>query len=238
MMFCPSLSAQETAAEIVDRIDRMWRGESSRASMEMTVVTEHWTRTIEMTATSLGTTHSLIRILSPRRDAGTATLKVGNDIWNYLPRVDRTIKIPSSMMGSAWMGSHMTNDDLVKDSRLIEDYEIAITFEGMRDGANVWEFTLTPREEAAVIWGSIVEEIRKDDLMPTWARYFDERGNLVRTMTFGDYRVMGGRLLPARMEMRPTDKPDESTTFLYTELEFGIGVDESFFSLRRLRSER
>lgn len=131
----------------------------------------------------------------------------------------------------------MTNDDLVKDSRLIEDYEIAITFEGMRDGADVWEFTLVPREEAAVIWGSIVEEVRKDDLMPTWVRYYDERGDLVRTMTFSEYRVMGGHLIPARMVMLPLDKPEESTTFRYTELEFGIGIDESFFSLRRLRSE-
>jgi hypothetical protein len=231
-------SAQETAAEIVDRIDQMWRGESSRASMEMTVVTEHWTRTIEMAATSMGTTHSLIRILAPRRDAGSATLKVDNDIWNYLPRVDRTIKIPSSMMGSSWMGSHMTNDDLVKDSRLIEDFEIEITFEGVRDGSEVWEFTLTPREEAAVIWGSIVEEVRKDDYMPTWVRYYDERGDLVRTMTFGEYSEMGGRLIPALMTMVPVDKPEESTSFRYTELEFEIGVDESFFSLRRLRSER
>ncbi len=232
------LTAQETAAEIVDRIDQMWRGESSRAAMEMTVVTEHWTRTIEMTAVSLGSTHSLIRILAPRRDAGTATLKVDNDIWNYLPRVDRTIKIPSSMMGSSWMGSHMTNDDLVKESRIIEDYDIDVSFSGVRDGTDVWEFTLTPKEEAAVIWGSIVEEVRKDDLMPTWVRYFDERGDLVRTLTFDDYRTMGGRLIPAHMTMIPIDKPEESTSFRYNELEFGIGVEESFFSLRRLRSER
>ncbi len=227
---------QESARDIIDRVDRILRGESSYGTATMEVLTEHWTRSVSMEVWSLGTDYSLIRITAPLKEAGTATLKAGDDIWNYLPRVDRTIKIPASLMMGAWMGSHFTNDDLVKESRLIEDYNIEISYEGPREGVEMWEFVLTPKPEAAVVWGRIEYQVRKDDLMPTWARYFDEDGEPVRTLTFGDYRQMGGRLVPAVMEVRPEDKPDERTTVRYAELEFDIDVDRDFFSLRALRS--
>ena len=135
----------QTAREIVDQVDRMLRGNSSRASVRMEIVTEHWSRAMEMDMWSLGTDYALIRITSPAKEAGTATLKAGTEMWNYLPRVDRTIKLPPSLMGAAWMGSHFTNDDLVKVSRIIEDYDIDIAFEGDRDGEEVWEFRLVPK---------------------------------------------------------------------------------------------
>ncbi len=138
------------------------------------------------------------------------------------------------MMGS-WMGSHLTNDDLVKESRVVDDYDIAIAYRGPRDGVDVWEFELTPKPEAAVVWGRIVEQVRTKDDMPTWARYYDEDGNLVRTITFGDYLRMGGRLVPARMTVLPADKPEEHTILLYEDLAFDVGLQPSFFSLRNLR---
>ncbi|MDH3495911.1 MAG: outer membrane lipoprotein-sorting protein [Gemmatimonadota bacterium] len=230
------LHAQRTAREIVDHVDRLLRGNSSRGEITMEVVTAHWQRSMTLAVWSLGTEYALIRIDAPPKDAGTATLKSGTEIWNYLPRVDRVIKLPSSLMGQAWMGSHFTNDDLVKESRIIEDYEIAIGFDGMRDGVRVWEFVLTPKPEAAVIWGRITEEVRQDDMMPTWARYYDERGDLVREITFSEYQRMGGRLVPAVMTVVPTDKPNERTVIRYVRLAFDVGLEPSFFSLRRLRS--
>ena len=232
------LQAQRTAQEIVDEVDQLLRGRSSRGTVTMEIVTEHWTRSMEMRIWSLGTDYSLIRVLSPRKDAGTATLKSENEIWNYLPRVDRTIKLPASLMGAAWMGSHFTNDDFVKESRIIEDYDIEISFDGRRDGIALWEFTLTPRPEAAVVWGRIEERVRQDDLMPLWVRYYDDRGDLVRTMVFSEFQVMGGRLVPAHMVVEPADKPGESTTITYDDLEFDVGLDPSFFSLQRLRDDR
>lgn len=228
--------AQESARDIVDRVDRILRGESSHGIATMEVVTEHWSRTLTMEVWSLGTDYALVRITAPKKEAGTATLKVGDDIWNYLPRVDRTIKIPASLMMGSWMGSHFTNDDLVKESRLIEDYDIEIGFEGRRGDTDVWEFVLTPKPQAAVVWGRIVYQVRKRDLMPTWARYYDEDGNLIRTLLFGEYREMGGRLVPSVMRMQPEDKPDEHTVVRYLELDFNIDIDKSFFSLRTLRS--
>lgn len=227
-----------SAKEIVDRVDRMLRGRSSVGRMSMEIETAHWKRRLEMRVWSKGTERALVLILAPTKERGTATLKVGDSIWNYLPKIERVIKIPTSMMMGSWMGSHFTNDDLVKESRLVRDYDIEIAFEGERDGREVWEFALTPRPEAAVVWGAVRLEVRKQDLMPTWQRYFDEDGKLVRTLTFSDYREMGGRLVPARLEMRPTDAPHEHTTIAYEELEFDVALDDGFFSLRRLRNLR
>ncbi|MCH2653103.1 uncharacterized protein METZ01_LOCUS35020 [marine metagenome] len=228
----------QTAREIIDRVDRLLRGESSRGRITMEITTEHWSRSLDMEIWSLGVEHSLVRVQSPAREAGTATLKAGQEVWNYLPRVDRTIKVPPSLMMGSWMGSHFTNDDLVKESQIVDDYDFEISFEGEREGVEVWEFQLTPRPEAPVIWGRIDEQVRKADLMPTWIRYYDEDGGLVRTMTFSDYRTMGDRLVPASMLVIPADKPEEHTVLTYHELDFGISLDENFFSLRNLRARR
>jgi outer membrane lipoprotein-sorting protein len=223
------------AAAIVDRVDRLLRGDSSEGEMSMSVVTRRWTRTLTMVVWSQGTDNALIKVIAPPREAGTATLRAGNEIWNYLPKIDRTIRIPTSMMMASWMGSHFTNDDLVKESRLIRDYDIAVDLSGVRDGVEVWQFGLTPRPAAAVVWGRIALEVRQADLMPTWARYYGDDGALKRTLTFSDYRVMGGRLVPGTMTVTPADKPDESTVITYRRLAFDVPLPADTFSLAALK---
>ena len=238
LLFSASAHCQETPRDIIDRVDRILRGDSSHGIATMEVVTEHWSRSMTMEVWSLGTDYSLIRVTAPPKEAGTATLKAKQDIWNYLPKVDRTIKIPASMMSGAWMGSHFTNDDLVKESRLIEDYDIETSYEGDRDSATVWEFKLTPKPEAPVVWGYIEYRIRKADYMPIWARYYDEDGGLSRTLEFSEFRKMGGRLVPAVMNMHPEDKPGERTTMIYDSIDFDIDLKQSFFSLQTLKRRR
>ncbi len=234
-LFSPAFATDEQRArEIVDRVDRLLRGDSSRATVTMQIVTENWQRSLTMQILSQGTQNALVRIRQPKKEAGTATLKVDTNIWNYLPKVSRTIKIPSSMMMASWMGSHFTNDDLVKDSLLVRDYFLEIAFEGDRDGAPVYEFLLTPRPEAPVVWGKIELEVRQDDLMPTWQRYYDEDGTLMRELLFSAYTTLGGRLVPARMVMQPQDKPQEQTVIVYDDLEFDIPIAADTFSLRNL----
>jgi hypothetical protein len=233
-----SASSQQSPAEIVNHVDQLMRGESSRGHVTMSIVTRHWSRDLEMEISSLGTMHALIRVTSPRKDAGMATLKAGSEIWNYLPRVDRTIKLPSSLMGSSWMGSHFTNDDLVKEHRLIDDYEVAIAFEGSRDREGVWEFDLTPHQDAAVVWDRISYQVRKSDMMPMWARFYDERGELIRSISWSDFRRVSGRLVPMVMVIEPADRPGETTTVTYDRLEFDVDLSEADFSLRGLRAPR
>ena len=234
----PLVQAQVDPYEIIDRVDQLYRGESSHGTSTMEVVTENWDRQMTMELWSLGNDFSLVRIQAPAREAGTATLKADRDIYNYLPKVDRTIKIPASMMGGAWMGSHFTNDDLVQESRLVDDYDIDLSFDGDRDGVVIWEFTLIPKAEAAVVWGRIEYEVRQADYMPLGVRYYDEDGELARTMEFSDFVTFGGRTVPRLMMMRPADKPGEHTSMRYENLEFDVDLDESFFSLRTLQRRR
>jgi outer membrane lipoprotein-sorting protein len=233
-----SAAAQQTPEEIVRHVDELLRGESSRGRVSMEVVTARWTRTMEMEMWSLGQDHSLVRVLAPARDAGTATLKAGRDIWNYLPRVDRTIKVPGAGMGGSWMGSHFTYDDLVRESSLVDDFDVALGFEGAREGQEIWEFVLTPRPEAPVVWSRMELVVRTRDRMPLTARYFDDRDRLARTMVFSNFQTMGGRLVPADLTMQPEDRPGERTTLRYANLEFDVGLDTAFFSLQRLRDGR
>ncbi len=235
-MAVPTAASAQTAREIVNRVDRLLRGSSSRSEVEMRIKNVHWSRTLDMRIWSLGTEYSLVRVTAPPREAGMATLKAGNEVWDYLPRVDRSIKVPPSLMMGSWMGSNFTNDDLVKESRIVEDYDIKISFQGDRHGVAVWEFYLTPKPEAAVVWGHIEEQVRKKDLMPTWARYYDEAGHLVRTLTFSDYRTMGGRLVPSVMKVVPADEPNDYTMLIYHELQFDVPLTKDFFSLQNLRA--
>lgn len=235
----PVARGQENPAkEIIERIDRLLRGDSSRGVATMEVVTEHWERRLTLELWSLGTDYTLVRVVSPAKEAGTATLMADRDIWNYLPKVDRTIKVPASMMAGSWMGSHFTNDDLVKESQLVEEYDIEIAFDGNRDGERVWELVLRPKPEAAVVWGRVEFTVRQRDDMPLSARYYDEDGVLIRTMFYSQFQRFGDRTVPAVMRMIPEDKPGEQTIVRYDELEFDIDVDKSFFSLQTLKRRR
>jgi outer membrane lipoprotein-sorting protein len=241
-LVCSALTPDDLASmsnkDIIDHIDRMLRGDASHGTMTMSVVTRRWKRSVTLEIWSKGTDKALIRVQAPRKEKGTATLKVGDDIWNYLPKIDRTIRIPSSMMMASWMGSHFTNDDLVKESRLIRDYAITRSFDGKRNEREELEFTLIPNDDAAVVWGKVVFVVGKADLIPLEARYYDESGELKRTLVYDQVRQFGERKLPARMIMTPADKPKESTTVLYDDLRFDVEVPDSTFSLQRLRRRK
>ncbi len=230
------ISWATSAEEILEKVDDLWRGESSYAQMTMDVRTEHYERSMVLKAWSLGKEESLFVITYPPKDRGVATLKTGKDIWNYLPRVNRVIRVPTSMMMANWMGSHFTNDDLVKESRLSEDYESEITFEGVREGEEsaVYEITLTPRPDAPVVWGRIEFTVLQNELLPLEGLYYDEDNVLIRTMTFSDIREMAGRRVPAVMTLIPEDKPGERTVITYDSLDLGLNLKKDFFSRQTL----
>jgi outer membrane lipoprotein-sorting protein len=190
---------------------------------------------MSMEAWSRGKDYSLIVIREPIKDRGIATLKVEENIWNYLPKINRVTKVPSSMMSGSWMGSHFTNDDLVKESTYIDDYDSVISYEGERDGTLIYEVTSIPKPDAAVVWGRVVMTIRQDNFAPLSAIYFDEEGIRVRLMRFERIEQIDGRAIPMRMTLIPEDKPGESTVVEYQNIAFGIPLDEGFFSLRGLQ---
>jgi outer membrane lipoprotein-sorting protein len=222
-------------AELLNSTDDLQRGESSMARIEMHIKTARFERTVAMTAWSEGTDKSLMIIESPAREKGIATLKVGDNIWNYLPKVDRTMKVPASMMSGAWMGSHFSNDDLVKENRLSEEFTYALTSRPPDNPEKAWVIELKPKPDAPVVWGRVVVRVRDADRLPIDMRYYDEDDKLVRTLSYDDVRVMGGRRVPARMRVVPADKPGEFTEITYQELQFDVPIPASTFTLQSLR---
>ncbi|MCB9797629.1 MAG: outer membrane lipoprotein-sorting protein [Alphaproteobacteria bacterium] len=225
--------AKPTIEELLDNTDDINRGASSVAVMTMQVKTERYERTVTMKAWTKGTEKSLIVIQSPAKEKGVATLKVDDNIWNYMPKIDRTVKVPANMMSGSWMGSHVTNDDLVRENRLAEEFDAVMT-EEPQGGEGRWVIELTPKPDAAVVWGKIVAEIRPDRV-PQEIRYYDEKGALVRTMSYGEPKEISGRLIPMSFTVTPADKPGEFTRFSYDSLEFDVDIPDSTFSLQALR---
>jgi outer membrane lipoprotein-sorting protein len=229
-----AFGAEPTIEELLKSTDDVTRGESSDAVVQMHVKTANYDRTMKMRILAQGKESTLIRILEPAKDAGIATLKVDKNIWNCLPKVDRTIKVPEGMMSGSWMGSHFSNDDLVKESRLSEDFTATLTSRPGDDKDGVYVITLVPKPTAPVVWGSIVATVRPDK-MPVSIEYKDEKGVVQRTMRFSDYKTMDGRLVPATFTLIPADKPNEFTSFSYVSLDFDVKVPEGAFTLQALK---
>jgi outer membrane lipoprotein-sorting protein len=223
--------------EVVRKIDELYRAESSYSEVDMEIVTPHWQRTLRMNTWTEGKTKTFIRLLSPPKDEGTATLRLGNEMWNYLPRANKVIKIPPSMMMSSWMGSDFTNDDLVKEFTLVEDYTFEFTQVEDAD-PDLLYVALTPKEGLPVVWGKIVAAVRKESYLPEWDRYYDEKGRLMRVILFSEVRDFGGRLIPSVMEVIPQDKKDQKTVLRYIKAEFNVPIEENVFSLRNLHSRQ
>ena len=224
--------------ELMRHVDRLWRGDTSQTTMTMSVKTSRYERTMTMEAWSRGKDYSLVVIRKPVKDQNIATLKVVDNIWNYLPKINRVTKVPSSMMSGSWMGSHFTNDDLVKESTYEDDYLSRISFEGERDGRLIYEITSLPKADAAVVWGRVVMLIEQETLAPYEALYYDEEGVLIRTMVFDEFKLVDQRTIPMRLTLQPEDKPNESTVIVYGDIKFGVDLDDSFFSLQNLQRRR
>jgi len=218
--------------QLIREVEDQHIGLSSHARMQMEVSTEHWQRSLTMEAWSLGRDHFLVRILEPPKERGVATLKVVQEVWNYLPKVDRVIKVPPSMMGGAWMGSHITNNDLVKAAHIDEDYDFTL----LEETDASWSIEGLPRPNAAVVWGKIVYHVRKADRVPLLVEYFDEKMVKVRDIRFEDVRRVGDRTIPLRMTVQPLDTPQERTVLQYEKITFDIPLEKDFFSLRNLKS--
>ena len=238
LLFASLPAAAIEIDELIRHIDRLWRGDTSHATMSMTVKTQRYERSMTMEAWSRGKDYSLVVIRAPIKDKGIATLKVKENIWNYLPKINRVTKVPSSMMSGSWMGSHFTNDDLVKESTIEDDYTSSITFEGKRNGVSIYELTSIPKEDAAVVWGKVVMQIEQKTLSPHRALYYDEEGLLIRTMTFDQPKIIDKRTVPMRLTLQPEDKPEESTVIVYKDIILNIPLEDFFFSLQNLQRRR
>ncbi len=220
---------------ILNNVDDIYRSNASHGILTLSVKTSNWQRSLTLEQWSKGNDMHLLKVLKPKKEKDLATLRVDNNVWNYMPKVKRVVKIPSSMMSSSWMGSHFTNDDLVKQSRMVIDYDFSITYEGLRDGVDIVEISCIPKKNAAVVWGKVEVIVYRNDFIPLNIVYYDEDLKLSRTLKFSNIKVLGGKKIPLQMKMVPTDEPEESTAILWEKIEFDIVIKDDFFSLRKLQ---
>ncbi|MCB1694352.1 MAG: outer membrane lipoprotein-sorting protein [Pseudomonadales bacterium] len=223
---------EQKAIALVDRMEEIYRGDSSRAKMTMTIETPEYQRSLTLAAESMGTEDSLIRVLSPAKDRGITTLKLDKEMWNYFPKINKVIKVPPSMMMGSWMGSDFTNDDLVQETKLTDEYRLTLN-----EDADSYNITLVPRAQTVTVWGRIDYIIDKQKLIPLGQNFYDDKGEMVRKLTFSDPKQFGKLLLPSKLEMVPLNKEGHRTVVKYDELVFDPkDVTKDDFTLRNLKS--
>ena len=228
----------QDAKEIIKKADELMRSKSSYAEFSMTIIKTDWSRTFTMKSWAVEPDYALIYVSEPARDKGTVTLKRKKEVWNWIPSVHRVIKIPPSMMMQSWMGSDFTNDDLVRQSSIVQDYTHTLIGEEEIDGYLCHKIEFTPKEEAGVVWGKIVAWISKEGYLQLRVDYFDEDLVLIKSMIGSQVKLMGGRMIPTHWEMIPSDIPNQKTVMDYLSIEFNVNLDESFFSQKNMKLVR
>jgi hypothetical protein len=228
----------QTAKEIIRNADQLMKGNSSKGEMRMEIIRPNWSREISMKTWSIGNEYSLTLITSPARDAGTGFLKREKELWNWQPTIDRVIKMPPSMMMQSWMGSDFTNDDLVRESSIVKDYQHKLLGDTTIEGYTAWKLELIPNEDAPVVWGRILAYIEKENYFQLLFKYYDEDGFLINTMKLSEIKQLGSRTIPTRLEMIPAENPDQKTVLIYLDMEFDLAIEEQFFSLQNLKRLR
>jgi len=230
--------AQEPdAATLIKAAIEYWRDTSSYSVADMVIHRPDWQRSVTFRVWTRGDKQSLVRVAAPPKDAGNATLLLDNDMWSFTPKVNRVIKIPSSMMNQSWMGSDFSNNDLSKADDLIDQYTHKLLSTQTQDGHKVYVIESIPKETAPVVWGREVVTVR-DDYVVLEHVFYDQQGALVKKLTTQELKPMGGKIVASRQRMQKVDKPDEWTDVRTREVKFGIIIPASVFTLANLRNPR
>ncbi len=233
-----NIALAKSAAEIIEQMEAVMRGDSQYAEMTMTIVRPRFEREVAMRSWLKGRDHSLVLITAPPRDEGTAFLMRGNDIWNYDPRIERTTRLPSSMMAQSWMGSDFTNDDLVRDTNVVTDYEHELLRVEEYEGLEAYVIEMIPKPDTPIVWGKVKIWVGTEDFIQLRVENYDQRNALVNTMKLDKIEQFGERRVPTRVTVIPAGKDNERTVLSYQHIEFDIDIDQGFFSranMQRLR---
>jgi outer membrane lipoprotein-sorting protein len=205
--------------------------------MEMTIVSENWTRTLKMEVWSEGMDKTFIHITYPKKDADIATLRIENEMWNYFPKINKVMKVPPSMMMSSWMGSDFTNDDLVKESSMLRDYYHKL-IQPKNSEAGYYYIELQPKKNIPTVWGKIIIKARKEDYIPVREDYYDEKGVKMRVMYLKEIKTFDNKRIPSVIELIPLNKEGKKTVIRYKNLKFDRKLDGDVFTLRNLQKKR
>lgn len=233
----PVLSADVDPKDLIEKAMDHWRGTSSYSEITMTIHRPDWERSMSMRSWTQGEKTSLVRVTAPKKDAGNGTLLKSNNMWTFAPKVNRIIKVPSSMMSQSWMGSDFSNKDISKSTDIIDQYDHTLLETQKQDGHTVYVVESIPHEEAAVVWGKEVLTIR-DDYVLLEQQFWDQDGVLVKTMKALEIKELGGRTVASVIRMGKLDTPDEWTEMSVHAIEFDVSHADSLFTLSNLRNPR
>jgi outer membrane lipoprotein-sorting protein len=236
LLLAQTLHANE-AQDIVRAAIEYWRGLSSYGEMTMTIHRPDWERSMSMRAWTQGDDRSLVRVTAPKKDRGNGTLIDDNNMWSYSPKVNRVIKVPSSMMGQSWMGSDFSNKDISRVDDIIDQYDHSILSKEERDEQTVYHIESIPHEDAAVVWGKEILLIRDDNVLLEHS-FYDQDGELVKKLVSLEIGEMGGRVIAIRQRMQKVDEPDEWTEIVVDSTEYDLELKDSLFTLSNLRNPR
>ena len=223
-------SQAQSALDIVQKADSKMRGASSYSEMSITIVRPKWQKTMIMKNWSLGNDYAVSLVTSPAKEKGSVFLKRGNEVWNYLPSLERTIKLPPSMMTQSFMGTDLTNDDLVKQSSMVVDYTHKILTQENVRGFDCWKLELLPKEEATVVWGKLIVWIDKKDFMQLKVEFYDEDQEIVNLMEGYNARLFGDKKLLSKIEFIPLDDEGNKTVIEYKTWEFDVEIPSNYFT--------
>lgn len=240
LLFPGTVKSQQSlsAKEIIDKADKNVEGESSVSTMSMSIIRPTWERTLEFKNWVMGSEYALTLLTAPSKEKGQTFLKRGNDMWNYLPAIGRLIKLPPSMMSQGWMGSDYTNDDVLKESSLVDDYNHKIIGDESLEGLDCYKIEMIPHEESTIVWGKLISWVSKEKYLFMKTEYYDEDNYLVRTELGKEIKMMDGRLIPTVMEIIPADEPDQKTMVRILTIDFDVDIKESFFSQQNMKNIR
>ena len=224
-----------TALDIITKADEKTRGKTNKSSMDMEIIRPTWKRTVSMKGWGRGMEYSMTYITAPAKEKGQVFLKRKTEMWNWMPAIGRMIKIPSSMMSQGWMGSDYTNDDILKESSIVIDFNHRIIGEESVEGFNCFKIEMIPKEDAAVIWGKVYKWVSKKEFMQIKSEYYDEDDILIKSDFGYDFKEMDGRLIPTRIEIVPADEEGKKTVVYIKSIEFDVDLPESFFSQQKMK---
>ncbi|EGQ9465629.1 outer membrane lipoprotein-sorting protein [Vibrio parahaemolyticus] len=233
-----SLSYAESAFDIVQKSDQAMRGKSSYSEATMEIVRPDWTRSMTMKSWTKGTELSLVLVTAPAKDKGSASLKRHREMWNWVPSIERVIKIAPSMLSQSWMGSDFTNDDLINQSSIVVDYQHALLGNDSFEGDKVWVIEATAKPDAPVVWNKVTLWISQSTYLQRKVEFYDEFDERVNVLTTYDVKELGGRKIATRMEMNPVDKPGNKTIFTTHQAQFDFDINDDFFSQQQMKSLR
>ncbi|EHK9575506.1 outer membrane lipoprotein-sorting protein [Vibrio parahaemolyticus] len=233
-----SLSYAESAFDIVQKSDQEMRGKSSYSEATMEIVRPDWTRSMTMKSWTKGTELSLVLVTAPAKDKGSASLKRHREMWNWVPSIERIIKIAPSMLSQSWMGSDFTNDDLINQSSIVVDYQHALLGNDSFEGDKVWVIEATAKPDAPVVWNKVTLWISQSTYLQRKVEFYDEFDERVNVLTTYDVKELGGRKIATRMEMKPVDKPGNKTIFTTHQAQFDFDINDDFFSQQQMKSLR